>query len=361
MRRGCAGLCWVLLFIPSESWGYSSHAEYQQHLFDLTKKTWTTSPCSRCSEIQLYKKWQNNKILVPGWVLVPVVWQCVVELIPRRRKGSKDVKMLLDMFNILETRNHTFKHALLMRQSNPNQAISVAKSMGWKGTSSVIFDRDVVVFDTRLMGLDWQAKGPEKKPFLSSLISVPLLNSHPSSSYTGVPKRSVFWAGRCHWSKARKLMHSILNANKFYNFKDVHACRFKETYKRNAYLDEIKKHTWTMVPRGSFPAAFLMAETLHLERLPIYVSHFFSSWKVECTKCKILTEDEMFQWFPYNDILNWTKLALAIHVSELPNLGKRLNETEPRVEEMLQYAKEKSHMFTWEYLAIYMKQWMEGH
>ena len=42
-----------------------------------------------CLEIDLFEEWQKRNIMIPGWVIVPVSWMCVVELIPRNTSLEK--------------------------------------------------------------------------------------------------------------------------------------------------------------------------------------------------------------------------------------------------------------------------------
>ena len=135
-------------------------------------------------------------------------------------------------------------------------------------------------------------------------------------------------------------------------------------------MQQVSEHAWTLTPRGSYPAAFAMAETLALRRLPIYVADFSAGSNPSNDRegtipydraGRVLDGAEMFRFFPYADVLNWDQLAVAIDVTQLGELGAILKRKQPHLKEMLAYASDMGGMFSTGFLAKYMKGWMSHH
>lgn len=338
-------------------------------------------------DITLYKNWQAAGTLVPGWILIPISWRCVVEILPRTASGSNPKKfMLREMMDLVANRDRSgrYKYAVLMMQSNPLQAGTVARSkhLDWEGNLSDVFGADVTIFDSRLQGLFWAARGDGRPPFAAEMVPVPLLRPHLKAAQRmrvrhAKPISGVFWAGLCHNSEPRYVLASTLNPSSLYNFSGVHKCKRKppSEFSEGTFMAQVSAHAWTLAPRGTYPAAFAMAETLALRRLPIYIADFKVAGKEaeanggmdgletfpHAIGGRVIDGAEMGKYFPYADVLDWTKLAVAIDVSRLDQLGEILKAKEKELPDMLAYVAEKGGMFTTEYLATYMAQWMTRH
>ena len=360
-------------------------------MFKAARPSWS-GKCSRdIVDITLYQNWQAAGTLVPGWILIPISWRCVVEILPRTASGSNPKKfMLREMMDLVANRDRSgrYKYAMLMMQSNPLQAGTVARSkrVGWEGNLNDVFGADVTIFDSRLQGLFWAARGDGRPPFPAEMVPVPLLRPHVKAAQRmrvrqGTPHSGVFWAGLCHNSGPRYLLASTLHPSALYNFSGVHKCKRKppSEFSEGTFMAQVSAHAWTLAPRGTYPAAFAMAETLALRRLPVYIADFKAADSKERKAAeanggmdgldtfphpiegRVVDGAEMTKYFPYADVLDWTKLAVAIDVSQLDQLGGILEAKEKELPDMLAYVAEKGGMFTTKYLGTYMEQWMMHH
>lgn len=87
-----------------------------------------------------------------------------------------------------------------------------------------------------------------------------------------------------------------------------------------AYRELITRSRFTLCPRGFGPTSFRLYETLALGSIPIYI------W-------------DDFPWLPYEEQLDWTRLALTLQASELdrlPDLIQSTNDDQQRT--MIDYA-----------------------
>jgi hypothetical protein len=262
-----------------------------------------------------------------------------------------------------------------MMQSNAFQVATVAKNSGYKGNMSQIFDNSLVIFDSRLMGLHWAAQQTHafEPPFRSPLVPVPLIPKYnmtkehaAQEKWMGEHKISgqipgVFWSGSCH-ADLRERLAPILRSSHDYDFEHVADCRATKL-KLGTFVQNILMHTWSLAPRGSYPTAFALAETVMLNRLPIYISDFSMGdepgW--EGHDYRILNQTSMFKYFPYADVVNWEMVAVAIDQTQLPKLGMILKSKTNSTTQMLAYVKTISHMFGVDGLRNYMLNWMKTH
>ena len=104
---------------------------------------------------------------------------------------------------------------------------------------------------------------------------------------------------------------------------------------QKAFLEIMSKSRFTLAPRGYGKSSFRMYEAFYLKSVPVYVY------------------DE--PWLPYTELLDWKKLAVLVHVSELPFLYETLLKiTDTQVEEMLAYYEEHKRLFTYEGMSEYI-------
>jgi len=109
---------------------------------------------------------------------------------------------------------------------------------------------------------------------------------------------------------------------------------------QKAFLDIMSKSRFTLAPRGYGKSSFRMYEAFHLQSIPVYIY------------------DE--PWLPYRGLLDWKKLAILVHVSEIPHLYETLTKvTDSQVESMLAYYEEHKHLFTFEGMSEYIVKKME--
>jgi hypothetical protein len=113
----------------------------------------------------------------------------------------------------------------------------------------------------------------------------------------------------------------------------------------SASIDSNKQYTFVvnalcskfaLAPRGYGKSSFRFFEIFKLGTIPIYV------W-----------DDR--EWLPYKDVLDYSKICISIHVSELSTLEERLlSITEEKYNEMLEEYQKVKHMFELEYMCEYI-------
>ncbi len=87
-----------------------------------------------------------------------------------------------------------------------------------------------------------------------------------------------------------------------------------------AYHRLIAQSRFTLCQRGFGPTSFRLYETLALGSIPIYI------W-------------DDFPWLPYEDKLDWTRLALILQASDLDRLPELIQSTtDDQQQNMLDYA-----------------------
>jgi hypothetical protein len=104
---------------------------------------------------------------------------------------------------------------------------------------------------------------------------------------------------------------------------------------QKAFLETMSKSRFTLAPRGYGKSSFRMYEAMELGSVPVYVY------------------DDL--WLPYTELLDWKKMAVLVHVSDLPTLYETLLKiTDKEVEAMLAYYQEHRHLFTFEGMSEYI-------
>jgi hypothetical protein len=101
------------------------------------------------------------------------------------------------------------------------------------------------------------------------------------------------------------------------------------------YLNIMSKSRFTLAPRGYGRTSFRLYEALRLGSIPVYIY------------------DE--PWLPYTEEIDWSKMAVLVHVDELGGIYERLcSITEDEVAAMLAYYKKHSHLFSYEGMCEYI-------
>jgi hypothetical protein len=93
------------------------------------------------------------------------------------------------------------------------------------------------------------------------------------------------------------------------------------------FIDMTQKSKFALAPRGYGRGSFRFYECFQLGTIPIYV------WND-------------FEWLPYKDIIDYERLCISIHVSELDHLESLLESiTEQKYTEMFEYYDEIKYLF----------------
>lgn len=101
------------------------------------------------------------------------------------------------------------------------------------------------------------------------------------------------------------------------------------------YLNVMSQSRYTLAPRGYGKTSFRLYEALRLGSIPIYIY------------------DE--PWLPYTEWVDWTQMAVLVHVDDLETLYDRIREiTDEQVAAMLAYYEQHSHLFTYDGMCEYI-------
>lgn len=104
------------------------------------------------------------------------------------------------------------------------------------------------------------------------------------------------------------------------------------------FIDTTRASKFTLAPRGFGRSSFRFYEILKLGSIPVYI------WDDVC-------------WLPYQEDIDYSKLCVCIHESELDKLDSILRDIdENSYINMLNYYSTVKHMFTYEYMCRYIIQ-----
>jgi hypothetical protein len=108
-----------------------------------------------------------------------------------------------------------------------------------------------------------------------------------------------------------------------------------ELTKQKNFLRITASSKFTLCPRGYGKTSFRLYEALKLRSIPIYIY------------------DECF--LPYTEILDWSKLAILVHINDISNIYSIITSiTETQINEMLEYYKKYEYLFTYEGMCDYI-------
>ncbi len=120
---------------------------------------------------------------------------------------------------------------------------------------------------------------------------------------------------------------SIIANNEWTNQIDVN--------KQEAFLQVTSSSKFTLCPRGYGKTSFRLYEALKLGSIPIYIY------------------DDCF--LPYREILDWSKLAVLVHVGDIGNIHSIIKSiSDEQINEMLEYYKKYEYLFTYEGMCEYV-------
>jgi hypothetical protein len=105
--------------------------------------------------------------------------------------------------------------------------------------------------------------------------------------------------------------------------------------KQRLFLELTCQSRFTLAPRGYGKTSFRMYEALRLNSIPVYIY------------------DE--QWLPYKEHLDWSKLAVLVHINDMDTLYDRLKRiTNEQIIEMIDYYHSVEHYFTYDGMCEYI-------
>jgi hypothetical protein len=105
--------------------------------------------------------------------------------------------------------------------------------------------------------------------------------------------------------------------------------------KQLLYLKIMSKSRFTLAPRGYGKTSFRLYEALRMGSVPVYIY------------------DDM--WLPYQEIIDWSKMVVLVHVDELDKLYDRLKcMSDDEVNSMKAYYKKVEYLFTYDGICDYI-------
>jgi hypothetical protein len=126
----------------------------------------------------------------------------------------------------------------------------------------------------------------------------------------------------------RKEMFDKFNGNK--NFKMINSGGWTPSVNKNLqdiFINTTIDSKFALAPRGYGRSSFRFFECFQLGTIPVYI------WND-------------INWSPFQNIIDYNKLCIVIHISELNNLeNKLLSITEEEYNNMFNYYKEIKHLF----------------
>ena len=132
----------------------------------------------------------------------------------------------------------------------------------------------------------------------------------------------------------REIMLSVMNKPDVVLITNNWTNRVEED-KQQLFLQTTSKSRFTLAPRGYGKTSFRMYEALRLNSIPVYIY-----------------DDE---WLPYKEVLDWSKLAVLVHINHIHTLYNDLKEiTDDQITEMLDYYHSVEHYFTYDGMCEYV-------
>ena len=105
--------------------------------------------------------------------------------------------------------------------------------------------------------------------------------------------------------------------------------------KQKLYINVMSRSRFTLAPRGYGKTSFRLYEALNLNSIPVYIY------------------DDCF--LPYCEIIDWSKMIVLVHISEIDRLYETLKQiTDEKISDMLAYYKQYQQLFTYEGMANYV-------
>eukprot|EP00039_Didymoeca_costata_P024152 m.9445 g.9445 ORF g.9445 m.9445 type:complete len:332 (-) comp4067_c0_seq1:875-1870(-) len=266
--------------------------------------------------VKFYETWIERNIWIPGVILVPVRWNCVIETQMRYHDNGENG---IDILRALQLRDRTYHYILLFHQANVEQIEEYCrlKTYNCSSEAAVLHEKGIHVFGTRMTSLMYAFLGRDARPI--SLIELPLLSpALPACLEDSKRYDAVFWRGSCHHPIRKVLSKTIKekNLSMGYNFSGVYPCGAGTSIGHLHH--ELSSYTWTLGPPGTFLPNYLMYEAIQCGSLPIIMTQH-RPWKRE----RAVDSENVLKAMPYSDVIDWKQFAIAIdwdRFTELPNL-----------------------------------------
>jgi hypothetical protein len=138
-------------------------------------------------------------------------------------------------------------------------------------------------------------------------IPIPLICSSLDKSLCAPAPKQLFcsFVGSVIHGSLREQLYRNLHQDKDFYFSPQNWTPSVESSRLNHFIDITKQSIFTLCPRGYGAQSFRIYETLQLNSIPVI----------------IYDKD----WFPFNDIINWSEFSVLIPASEIHTIKERLS------------------------------------
>jgi len=298
---------------------------YQRNVFKLCRPLWNlVGKEERLADWDFMQSWLREMPHYQDFVYIPLPWHHIVEKYAMLQSKYQPLRQAAHIFDRLNFQE--YDHFITLGQASLYQILKYAER------ADFIFNnlsRLKVIFSSRLDNLERIVRG--KKP-LRKEISIPLLHRRNleiklNSRTFAKKKLNAFFAGSCTCPIRQKL--AALSASAKYDMSYVNRCGV-QTLSRSKFVDFLLNSTWILTPRGSFPATYLMSETIQSGSLPVYIFGF--KYNVYDPQIPV---DLLVRYLPYYDAgIDWRKFGLVLtskDIYSIPNILAR-EDPVPRLE-----------------------------
>lgn len=294
---------------------------YQLHVHNACEPLWRlVTRRKRLADYDFYRMWSSDLQIRPSrrrfgmFIYVPIPWHQVVEQYGMLRRDTAPLKLVAELFRKLDFEH--FDHFVTVGQASFEQAERYALRDGFTMPN---VHKLSLIFASRLENMERYAL---RQRLNHREVTVPLLYSRraelQAATHPPVYPGAIF-SGACTCS-LRSRLNSNLATSSAYDMSRVDECGNKRN--RSEYIATVHNTTWVLVPRGSSPAAYSMAETIQAARLPAYIYGFKSRSKAAAP---LPPAELLAHHLPFVDLgLDWNKLGAVFTAAQLESIPHSL-------------------------------------
>lgn len=217
----------------------------------------------------------------------------------------------------------------IFNQASPEQLLTYCPK--------ITFSHTLTVFDTRLSILFYVANNLAIPPFQT--IPFPLYRTN-LSMLAMLPKKNRLHGsiGTASHNKCRGRLYKVLaQSNHTFTLE-----------KNKEWLERIRRSEFNIMCSGTFPATFMIYETILAAALPIFVISGSGKLRGRSKPQKRYKNVNYYSMMPFSDIgVDWMKFSIIIHEREFtPEFVQTVLKMETQqVRLMLEYLKRVQHYF----------------
>lgn len=320
----------------SSSGTTSEWYRYQDLVLNATDPLWAlVTRRDRRADSDFREMWKAERYQFGNFVYVPIPWHQVVERYGMLRKDNEPLRRVAEIFAMLDF--ESFRHFVTIGQASFEQARKYAARSHFTIPNLHKLD---LIFTMRMENMDHMTLGGRVDP---RAISIPLLYSQLDELSPSPGNRentpAAFFSGSCT-CPLRSTLVEILAESTEYDMSRVSSCGTKIS--KQAWIDSVEDVSWVLTPRGSFPSAYMLAETIQLNRLPVYI--YGAKSRHKWRNVKIPPASLLSRHLPFAQDLDWNLLGAIFTESEISSIPTVL--ASRNITQQLSYVAQHRHMFT---------------